>query len=78
MNDKGRSHQTTPSTLLNRDGIPSRDGKFAHGLHEHRHFGGAVVAWRSPPRVVGDSALSFTTWLGKPAIDLGSLVRDDL
>ena len=42
------------ATFLSEDEIPSR---LAHGLREHRHFGEAVVPWRSPLRVVGDSVL---------------------
>jgi hypothetical protein len=50
-------HTNSPGPGINEDGIPSRDTTLAHGLSEHRHLGGALVAWRSPLRVVGDSVL---------------------
>jgi hypothetical protein len=38
-----------------RDRIPDRDARFSVGPEGRRTFEGAVVAWRSPWRVLGDS-----------------------
>jgi hypothetical protein len=41
-------HINNPKSVAEGDGIPSR---FAHGLHEHRHFEEAVVPWKIASRV---------------------------
>src|ERR1035437_7608843 len=70
-------HINNPKPLLKGDGFPNRDGTFARGLREHRHFEGTVVAWRSPSRVVGASVLyHFLVGLASPQQVSGSLVGD--
>ena len=73
VHDKGRSHQQPK--------VPSQRGwnsaPTRADLREHRHFGEAVVSWRSPSHFVGDSVLYHSLFgLASARQILGTFVRN--